>query len=91
MRRVVTIALSSLCLTACGQWVGDGTDEVIPDAVGLATNRAVKPSFGVPSQSINDHADENILHNRKSLEEQEAAEAAHESMHEGGVAAPHKE
>lgn len=79
MRQVVIILASTFALSACFSWKGDGTDEVLPDAIGLASKGDVKPAFGVPSQSINDHADVDIRENHK-------AEGGHEEHH---AAMPH--
>jgi len=71
MRRVMVVIAATFTLSACGEWRGDGHDEAIPDVLGAATG--VKPSFGVLSQTLTDHADEDIVKNAKAEAEEPAA------------------
>jgi hypothetical protein len=74
MRNWLVLCSLAVALGGCGQWKGDGTDEAIPDVIGLTTglNRA----FGVqPAILFRDQADEDIRLNRPSDEEKESGHA----------------
>lgn len=77
--RWIAIAGLALSMTACGNWKGDGNDELLPDELVKA---GVKPWFGDPVQVLTERADDNVRENRKADEPEEAHGAAPE-------AAPH--
>lgn len=73
MSRILIVITAALSMTACGQWKGDGSDEAIPDVLGMITG--VRKSEGVPSETLHtDHADDDIRMNHPSQEEIEAGE-----------------
>ena len=89
MRRLILLLATTASLSSCFEWKGNGTDEVLPDVVGMASDHKIPPAFGVPSQSLGERADVNIKENRGERAEPGEHEAhPGEPPHAGGPVPP---